>query len=448
MAYTQDLSRSLSLRENVLITLSSVTPASSVFIIVPAIVAGIGGASAVALLLGALVGVFMAFCYAELSSAFPVTGGEYAFAARILGKPTGFALFALSMVGNVFIVAVIALGTGDYLGVVWTALSGKTVGIVVLLAATLIAVLNIRANAWLTGLFLLLELLALVVLAALGFLHVDRPISTLWTPTAAGEAVSWGLVASYTATALFAYNGYGTAVYFSEETRNAGRLIGKAILVSLAVTVVAELVPTVAVLLSAPDLAAEAPMSDVLLTHGGTVLNTIVSLGIALAIVNAVIAILIQSGRLLYSSARDGSWPDVVGRPLAKVHPTLKTPVAATLVMGGLSTLVAVVVSLDTLIIATGANVVALYALVALSALVGRARGLTDRADYRMPWWPLAPVVVILMMAYVAYESVVADWKPMAATVGILAVGYAYYALYLHPRRAERFTLPDPVPED
>lgn len=445
MAYAQDLNRSLSLRENVLITLSSVTPASSVFIIVPAIVAGIGGASAIALVLGAIAGVFMAFCYAELSSAFPVTGGEYAFAARILGKPTGFALFALSMVGNVFIVAVIALGTGDYLGVVWTALSGKSVGLIVLVAATVIAVFNIRANAWLTGVFLLLELAALVVLSALGFLHVSRPVSVLWTP---GQDVSWGLIASFTATALFAYNGYGTAVYFSEETRNAGRLIGRAILVSLAVTVVAELVPTVAVLLSAPDLAAKAPMSDVLGTYGGAVVNTVVSLGIALAIVNAVIAILIQSGRLLFSSARDGSWPDVIGKPLAAVHPKLRTPMVATLVMGGLATLVGAFVSLDVLIIATGANVVALYTLVALSALVGRARGLTDRGEYRMPWWPLAPVVVIVMMVYVAYQSLVADWVPMAATLGILAAGYLYYALYLYPRRAERFTLPDPVPED
>ncbi|GAA2413817.1 APC family permease [Nonomuraea africana] len=454
--YAQDLSRSLTFKENVLITLSSVTPASSVFIIVPAIIAGIGGASAVALALGALVGVFMAFCYAELSSAYPVTGGEYAFAARVLGRPLGFAMFALSMVGNVLIVAVIALGTGDYLGLVWQALSGTWVGVAVVVLATLVAVLNIRANAWLTGLFLLLELLALVVLAVLGFAHVEQPLSVLWTPQTTGpsglEAASWGLIATYTATALFAYNGYGTAVYFAEETRQAGRTIGRAIMFSLAVTVTAELVPVVAVLLGTPDLAgllaSDAPMSHFLLSRGGRVVDTVVSLAIALAIVNAVIAIMIQAGRLLYSAARDGSWPDVIGRPLARVHPGLRTPVAATLVMGALAVVAAVFVPLDALIIATGANLVVVYAVVALAALVGRARGLTDRAAYRMPLWPLAPVAVLAAMAYVAYETIVSDWVPLGVTVAILGLGLLYYRFYLHPRRGERWTLPDPVPGD
>lgn len=39
-AYAQDLSRSLGLRENMFITLSSVTPASSVFIIMPSAISG------------------------------------------------------------------------------------------------------------------------------------------------------------------------------------------------------------------------------------------------------------------------------------------------------------------------------------------------------------------------------------------------------------------------
>jgi len=36
--YRQELARSLTLRENILITLSTVTPASSVFIIIPSLI--------------------------------------------------------------------------------------------------------------------------------------------------------------------------------------------------------------------------------------------------------------------------------------------------------------------------------------------------------------------------------------------------------------------------
>ena len=153
-SYAQDLSRSLSLRENMLLTLSSVTPASSVFIVMPAVIQGLGGAAAVAFAIAAVAGVLMAFCYAELSSAFPITGGEYAFAARTLGRSTGFALFALSLLGGVLVTAVIALGTGSYLGVVWGALDGKGAGLAVIVLSSLVAVLNIRTNAWVVAIML------------------------------------------------------------------------------------------------------------------------------------------------------------------------------------------------------------------------------------------------------------------------------------------------------
>jgi amino acid transporter len=110
--YEQQLSRGLTFKENILITLSAVTPASSVFIIVPAIINGIGGASALAFLIGAPIGVFVALCYAELSSV-PDHGGEYAFVARTLGKPAG--LFLLNLVSGVLIIGVIASGKGQYL---------------------------------------------------------------------------------------------------------------------------------------------------------------------------------------------------------------------------------------------------------------------------------------------------------------------------------------------
>ncbi len=173
-----------------------------------------------------------------------------------------------------------------------------------------------------------------------------------------------------------------------------------------------------------------------------------VSLGIAIAVINAVIAIMLQGGRLLYSLARDRAWPDLVGGPLASVHPRLRTPLVATLTMGVATLLVGRLVSLNTLTLATGSTLVVLYVLVALSALFGRIRGTTGAAPYRMRGWPYVPLGVVTIMLYVSYESVKADWCPVTIAVGMLAVGYAYYYTYLHPRRADRWTMPDPVREE
>jgi amino acid transporter len=455
-SYRQELSRTLTMRENILITLSSVTPASSVFIIVPAVVLGVGGASVLTFLIAAVAAVFVGACYAELSATYPVTGGEYTWAARLLGRPIGFAVFLLSLVSGILIIGVIALGTGEYLGVAFSGLSGKWVGVGVIVVTAVVSCLNIRTNAWVTGLFLAIELIAVVVLSVLGITHLHRgPEVFLHAQTFDGHGlagVGAGTLVSLVPVALFAYNGYGAAVYYVEETKNATKTIGRVILVCLAATVLVEMVPLAAVILGSPSLkdllASGAPMTYFLRTVGGSAVNTAVSIGIAIAIINAVIAIIIQIARLLYASARDQSWPGPVDRLLGSVHPRLKTPVNATLVVGVVATLCASLVPFSWLLTATGASVVVIYLVVAVSALRLRSAARPPSRGYRMPWWPVPPVLLIGLMLYVSYTVVRDSPAQMAVALVTMVLGVGYYYGFIHPRRGERWTLPDPIHDD
>src|SRR5690349_22984589 len=151
--YEQDLSRSIGILGNVFITLSGVTPASSVFIIVPVALVAVGSGSFLSFVFAAIVGVFMAFCWAELSAAYPIAAGDYAlvwhsFKGRTswLAGPVSFVTFALYVDFIAFIPAVIALGTGTYLAVIVN-VNLKVIGAIVMLVAAAIAILNIRLNA-------------------------------------------------------------------------------------------------------------------------------------------------------------------------------------------------------------------------------------------------------------------------------------------------------------
>jgi amino acid transporter len=451
-SYKQELSRELTLRQNILITLSAVTPASSVFIIVPAVLLAVGGASVMAMALGGLVALFVGMCYAELSARYPISGGEYTWAARILGKPIGFAVMLLTLVTGVLIVAVIALGTGLYLGVAVSGLSGSEVGLVVIVLSTIVAALRIKTNAWVTGLFLAVELLAITIFTILGFINVSRPISTFWTPEALGssgmmEGVSMGLVVSTIAVALFAYNGYGQAVYYAEETKGATKNIGKAIMISLFVALVVEIVPLMAVVLGTGSLekllADPAPMNYFLIERGGETLNTIVSLGIAIAIINAVIAIIIQMARLLFSASRDGSFPDVIGKPMGSINAKYQTPVIATAVIGIGSVLVGAFVPFSLLILASGASLIVVYAIVAVAALRVRSMGTSHKSAYTMPFWPVPPIIVIVAIIYIAYQGVLADSRPLLIAIGTMVIGVVYYYIFINSRTDSRWTLPE-----
>ena len=125
--YEQELHRGLGIWGNIAITVSAVTPASSVFIIIPFIILTAGTGAFLALVFAAIIGVFMAFCWGELSAAFPIAGGDYALVwhafkgpwAR-LGNALSFATFALMLNSVAFIPAVIALGTAQYIANVVT----------------------------------------------------------------------------------------------------------------------------------------------------------------------------------------------------------------------------------------------------------------------------------------------------------------------------------------
>ncbi|WP_228372724.1 APC family permease [Demequina maris] len=454
--YSQQLSRSLTIKENILITLSSVTPASSVFIIVPALIMGLAGASVASMLIGAVIALFVGWCYAELSSRFPITGGEYTWAARLLGRGYGFGVFFLSLVAGILIIAVIASGVAPYLAVVWPGFDTPLTTVLVVVITTAISALTISTNAWVTGVCLALEVLALIVLAFLGFTHVSRGADTFVMPQTLGadgglEVVTWGVLFSLVPVALFAFNGYGGAVYYAEETKGASKTIGRAIMVSLGVTVIAEVVPLAAVILGASDLetlvASEDPMTWFLLDRGGETVTLLVSLGIAIAIFNAVIAIQIQIARLIFASARDRSWPNAVDRVLGSINPRTKTPVVATVLVGVLS-IAAGFLPFDWLLIATGASTIFVYATVALAALRLRRVAAGRDGGYRMPLFPLPPLIVLGIMAYVTYQTVVSDITPLFVSIGAILLGVIWYVAFIHPRRGERWTLPDPQDDE
>ena len=136
------------------LTLSAVTPASSVFVIVPGVITQAGTGAFYSLIIGAFVGIAMAFVYAELASAFPLSGGEYALTGRALGPLSGFLIMGTNAFNTTIQVSALAVGAAPYLEAVAPGLDPIAVGIVITLGATFMAIFDIRTNAWITGVWM------------------------------------------------------------------------------------------------------------------------------------------------------------------------------------------------------------------------------------------------------------------------------------------------------
>ena len=102
---------------------------------------------------------------------------------------------------------------------------------------------------------------------------------------------------------------------------------------------------------------------------------------------------------------------------------------------------------MPTLILATGSAVVVLYAIVALSALRVRSAKGGHEGGYRMILWPIPPIIVLLAMAYVVYQTIVTDVTPLLVSLGTIVIGLIWYAIFIRGRK-DRWTLPDPQVDD
>ena len=448
------LKRSMRVIGTLLLTLSAVTPASSVFVIVPGAITQAGSGAFLSMAAAAILAIPIAYVYSELASAFPIAGGEYSMVGRSVAAAAGFATFGLTITSNMLAPAVLALGASTYLAVVVPDLNPIVVGMTIIAATTVLGILHIRTNAWVTGVFLLLELLALAVLAVLGFLDVKRSLWEIIThPVVVSQSAlhptPLAAIGVATSVSIFAYNGYGAAVYFAEEMHEAPRLIARTILWALVITVVTELVPLTAVLMGAPNLQAllgsTSPFSDFITAVGGYALSVVIGLSVALAILNAVLATLLQNARFFYSTGRDGTWHPRINDAFLVTHDRFNSPWIATLA-AGISSMAMCLLGLQWLLVITGTGIALIYAAVCIAAIAGRTTGTTKHAVYRMPLYPLWPVLGLLALAYVFYTSAIDPdiGRPsLLINSVVMVVALAYYGLRV--RRKGNFAFRDPA---
>jgi amino acid transporter len=315
-----------------------------------------------------------------------------------------------------------------------------------MIVAAGVAMLKIRFNAVLTGAFLTIELAALIVLTVLGLAHAHH-WGSLVHPVVGGAhglltPVAFSGVLALTAVAIFSYNGYANSVNFAEETAGPSRNVARAILWSLVITVAAELIPITATIVGAPSLAAmtrsAVPLEYFIDATANHSVYTVVSIGIVLAILNAVIAIVLSYSRILYSSARDRAFPGPLSRWMAYIHPNVQTPWLPTAFIGVLGAVLCLTVSLNTLVNLTGASLVADYALIAIAALVARPSGATAHSTYKMPLWPLPPLLALASLGYVFTQQTGLLLKVTLITMG---AGLVYWAVVILPQRGKAWNL-------
>ena len=417
---TRRLRPALGLPGIVVLCLSGVAPAQSLFVIGPQLFHKVGTGAVDSFLIAALLAVPMAAVYAELGSHFPDAGGEYAIIRRVLGARAGRGALTLLVITQALIVALVSLAVAAAVVPTSTGLRRSILAAAVLCGAGVCAAGGIRGNFRFAGLLLLLEI-ALLVLICIVAADQDMHRSLgeiIFSPTTlhAGRLISTepSAILAVVPTALLLLNGFGSAVYYSEETRDASprhsswrvdrSIVASAVFLTLMVTILAEGLPMLAVSRTsaslAPLLVDPDAFTAVLRATSSPSLDRLLSLVIAALMFRALVAIVLVTARLVYASGRDAFWPAPINAIVGGLPHGNPTPAAASVAVA-LFGVVFCLVNEKLLAELAGSALLPVQTLIALSALVHRKREPRVLGGIRMPLFPLLPIVAMLVIGAV-----------------------------------------------
>ncbi len=300
---------------------------------------------------GGLLSLFGAMTYAEIASARPHYGGEYAFLRAAYGDTTAFlymwtwvlitkpaslatVAFGFVRVLGTFVVfgffAQPALGRISWAQVIAIAVTWAMTGLNII--STLESANVQLALTWLKGLLIL-------VIAGFCFFAAGHhgSFANLHTTFATHNTPFAGFMIALTA-ALWAYDGWTDVTQLAGEVRNPRRAFPIALIGGVTAVALLYMLTNAAIqyVLPATLIAtSDRPAADAMRVVAGPWGSALVSIGMAVSIASTFIGSSLSGARVPFAAARDG----LFFRQLAHVHPRFQTPSTALLLQAILATL-------------------------------------------------------------------------------------------------------------
>lgn len=378
----------------------------------PAMVAAnAGGESAVMLawLLGGGISLVGALCYAELTTTYPNTGGEYHYLTRAYGRSVGF-LFAWSrlVVLQTGSIALLAFVLGDYVAQLLPLgeyASAVYAGVAVVFLTGL-NMLGLRLSKWTQNLLTLVTLSGLLAVIVIGFAFVPAtaPADSIAEPNTHTQAFGLAMVF-----VLLTYGGWNEAAYVSAELHDPQRNMVKVLVGGISIVMVVYLLVNLAYIkglgLDAMSRSEVVTMDLMRLALGDGGAKFVSGL-IAVAVLTSINVTIMTGARTDYALAKDFPLFGFLGR----WHASTNAPTNALLVQGTIALLLVFIGSqgrsgFETMVQYVSPVFWLFFLMIGLTVFVLRRREPNVVRPFRVPGYPLTPLAFVAACAYMLYSS-------------------------------------------
>ena len=383
-----------------------------------------------------LLTLFGALVCAELSSAYPRTGGVYVFLREAFSPALGF-LWGWAMFWTMHsgIVAVISVVFARYVGyfVPLSDAAGRGVAIAAIVALSAVNYLGVKQASALQTAFTIVKVLAVLLIIVLGFTLGGR-VPEHFVPYANPVAFSAKDFLLALVAGLFAFGGWHMVTYAAEETVDPRKTIPTALLAgTLIVTVCYILLNAVYFYVLPMDAVAKstriaADASEAVLGPGR---GTGISLLVLFSSFGALSGVILAGPRVYYSMAADG----LLFRWFGAIHPRFGTPHRAIVAQAAWSAVLVATGSFRVLFTRVVYTEWIFFGLLAVGIFLLRKRpGYSP--GYRVWGFPVVPLLFVTACAAIVVNQIVSSPKESLFGLALVVVGLPVY--YIWARKAAR----------
>jgi urea carboxylase system permease len=450
--YKQELKRSLGTFSSFAVAFSYISPSTGIFTLFALGLTTLGGVFIWTWPVVALGQFIVALNFAEVSSHYPVAGSVFQWTKYMAGRfYSWFTGWIYMFAGILTIAAVVAtlplalipainglgwksLGAGSATTLLHTQLA---VALITLVVITVLNIYGVRLVAIINNTGVLFEILGMFVFALiLMAFHNHQGFNVVNNSSGIHIGPSSFLAAMFMS--LFVIYGFDTASTLAEETRDPRRAAPKAVLFSVIGAFVIGGVFLLGVLVAIPNLHAaitangglgDSPV-NIIEANFSHPFATIYFLVVSAAIFVCCLSIMAATIRLCFGMARDNQLP--FSRPLARVSPSLHTPVWTCITIAVLAAVPFIkYAGVAVIAIAATGMIYLSYFLGNLAIMRVRARGWPKvSAPFRLGrWGVLINILALLyggsMLVNFAWPRVASNPEPRQ-TAGALSLGLSF----------------------
>lgn len=384
-----------------------------------------------------------AMTYAELGGALPRSGGEYNFLSRTFHPAVGFVSGWMSAsIGFAAPTALAAITFGTYLASVFPALSPRWLAIGLIAALAAAHATTRRASGGTQRTFTYLKVVLIAVFCVLGWTLVEAPQDIRFLP---GPGDGTLLVSGAFAVALiyvhYAYTGWNAATYVIDELDRPGETLSRVLLLGTGIVMALYLLLNFTFLHAAPvtALAGKLEVGYVAARFVfGDAGASIMGVALALLLISTVSAMTLAGPRVL----------QVIGQDFHALRFLARTnrhdvPLVAILLQSGLAMAFVLTATFESILVFAGFTLGVSTLCTVAAVFVLRLRRPDLPRPYRVPWYPLPPLVFLAVTGWTLSYIVLQRPTEALAGTAVFATGAAFYMV--SRRRPSRNTERGPV---